>query len=82
MACDTLSLAWVMGMTGDCPCSGYQVEEAGVNEAAEPKTLCNPGQLCQQWVAAIPSWEGQVPWVLFCRPCLILSMAVSEFKVK
>lgn len=33
----------------------------------------------QQWVAAIPSWKGQVLWVPFC---FILSMVVLEHKVR
>lgn len=56
------------------------VEQAGADGAAWTK-MCNlvwlilalelPGQ---QWVAAIPSWKGQVLWVPFCHSCFILSL--------
>lgn len=70
------------GLIGDCLHFGCWVEQAGVDGAAWTKK-CNPVWVIlplelpgQQWVAAIPSWKGQVLWVPFYHPYFVLSMAV------
>lgn len=84
-------MAWLMGVSGDCLCSGCWVEQAGMDQADEIKVLSHPLWVPRLWNCLVSSltaggstssWKGIGIWGFFYHSCFVWSIALLRYKAK